>query len=122
MLPSPEFVRLGEAGVRAVSEGFSATAGTLDEAGKELLQVVTTLRPADPAAWPAGDGVYGFASLSGAMAEAQTAMTTRVGDLASVTVGSAIRLQDCAQAYRDAEERVRAALEKLASLLVGAVR
>lgn len=103
-----------------MGDGFEATAESLEASGSALLQVVSVLRPADPRAWPVDAGTYGFASLAGAMDEARTALTTRVDEVQSVTVGCAIRLEESAQAYREADERVREIFRRIEAFLVGA--
>ncbi|MBT0994309.1 hypothetical protein KIN34_08430 [Cellulomonas sp. DKR-3] len=103
-----------------MGDGFEATAESLDASGSALLQVLSTLEPADPASWPHGVATYGFSSLATAMDEAQTSLATRVDDVQTVTVGCAIRLQDSARAYREADERVQALFRRVAALLTGA--
>ncbi|GEP67734.1 hypothetical protein [Cellulomonas soli] len=102
-----------------MSEGFAASADSMDTSASALLQVVGTLRPADPGSWSTDEGTYGFVSLANAMGEARSAMTTRVGDLQSVVVGAGAQLQACAEAYREVDERVNEGLRRLQGLLLG---
>lgn len=93
--------------------GLVASADSLERAASALLGVMTTLHPADPATWAAGTGAYGFASLADAMTEARAQLTQRIDDVGSVTVGCGVRLQECAAAYREADERARETFRRL---------
>ncbi|UJP39832.1 hypothetical protein [Cellulomonas palmilytica] len=97
--------------------GLEARAESLERSASALLGVMTTLRPADPSTWAAGTGAYGFTSLADAMAEARTQLTQRIDDVEGVTVGCGIRLQECATAYREADERVQQLFQRLLGAL-----